>query len=102
MASQGGVPEGLPAAASPLVAASPPSSYQSDRVKALKQVDPVTIQWERVNLRVPGKGGVLKSVLTDVSGELRAGCITAIMVWVDADRMTQMCSFESFRPMAID
>lgn len=81
MASQGGVPEGLPAAASPLVAgSSPPSSYQSDRVKALKQIDPVTIQWESVNLRVPGKGGVLKSVLTDVSGELRTGCITAIMV----------------------
>lgn len=80
MGSHGGAPE-LPAAASPLVEGSPPPpSYQSDRVKAMKKVDPVDIQWERVNLRVPAKGGAKKSVLTGVSGQLRSGCITAIMV----------------------
>ena len=54
-------------------------------VKALKKVAPVDIQWERIHLRVPAKGkgkgqNAKKSVLTDVSGELKAGCITAIMV----------------------
>lgn len=83
-----GAPE-LPAAASPLAEGSPPPSFQSDRVKALKQVEPVDIQWERVTLRVPAKGGAKKTVLADVSGQLRAACITAIMVgvWVWADRI---------------
>jgi hypothetical protein len=83
MASQG-VPELPVAAASPLPAeGSPPPSYtSSDRVKALKKVEPVDIQWERVCLRVPGKGGrhATKGVLTGISGQLRSGCITAIMV----------------------
>lgn len=69
------------AAAAPLADGSPPPSYQSDRVKALKKVEPVDIQWERINLRVPIKGGASKkSVLTDVSGQLRSGRVTAIMV----------------------
>lgn len=73
----------LPAAtavASPLAEGSPPPSFQSDRVKTLKKVEPVDIQWERVTLRVPAKGGAKKTVLANVSGGLRAGCITAIMV----------------------
>jgi hypothetical protein len=75
-----GVPE-LPAgAASPLAEGSPPPSYQSERVKALKKVEPVEIQWERIHLQVPGKGGAKKAVLSDVTGQLRSGCITAIMV----------------------
>ncbi len=73
--------EGVPPELPPLAEGSPPASYyQSERVKALKQVEPVEIQWERIHLQVPGKGGARKAVLSDATGQLRSNAITAIMV----------------------
>lgn len=66
--------------AGPTATAADSPAYKSDRVKGMASVEPVNIMWEHVSLRVPAKGSkTKKAVLTDVSGHVQAGQVSAIM-----------------------
>eukprot|EP00624_Nannochloropsis_granulata_P006441 evm.model.NODE_4809_length_13222_cov_50.641430.3 len=51
----------------------------SNRLKEIASVEPIDVTWEHVSLRVPIKGNAKKAVLLDMSGQVHAGQVTAIM-----------------------
>lgn len=59
---------------------SSPLSYVSDRIKDMKHIDPVSIEWQNVSLEVPVKGQKTnKAVLSNVSGQVKAAHFTGIL-----------------------
>lgn len=57
-----------------------PLSYVSDRIKEMKHIDPITVEWQDVSLYVPAKGQkTKKAVLSNVSGQIKPSHFTGIM-----------------------